>query len=152
MNVSTYNLMKKGNACTLRESSNYETIIENITSPRCIMDFCNEVFGMKDLSSEKLIVVCTNGKSAPKAVFEFSGGYDYVGAPAGLILTGILLTGCFRFFIAHNHPSGNSRPSMEDDNFTQNLSKCAKMLGIDLLDHVIIGDGNYYSYKENDEI
>lgn len=152
MKVTSYNLIKKGNACTLRESANYETGAGNILSPNAIVDFCNDVFGMEGLSSEKLIVTCMTLKGVPKAVFEFTGGYDYVAVPAGLILAGVLLTGCSQFFVTHNHPSGDSKPSMGDDNFTQNLYKAAKLLDINLVDHVVIGEGNYYSYKENDEI
>lgn len=144
--------MKKGNACTLRESANYETGVGNIFNPKEIVDFCNDVFGMESLSSEKLIITCMTVKGVPKAVFEFTGGYDCVGAPTGLILAGVLLTGCSQFFVTHNHPSGSSSPSRADDDFTQNLYKAAKLLDINLVDHVVIGEGNYYSYKENDEI
>lgn len=51
--------------------------------------------------------------------------------------------------VAHNHPSGDPYPSSEDRNLTLSLSKAGDFLGIPLMDHVIIGDGNYYSFKEH---
>lgn len=50
--------------------------------------------------------------------------------------------------ICHNHPSGNCTPSKEDIKVTERLDECSKILGIDLLDHIIIGDGKYISLKE----
>jgi len=50
--------------------------------------------------------------------------------------------------ICHNHPSGDPTPSNEDINITHRLRESGKLLGIDLLDHIIIGDGKYISLKE----
>ena len=50
--------------------------------------------------------------------------------------------------VAHNHPSGDPYPSTEDRHLTLALSKAGDVLGIPLMDHVIIGDGRYYSFKE----
>jgi DNA repair protein RadC len=50
--------------------------------------------------------------------------------------------------ICHNHPSGDPTPSQEDINITKRVSEAGKIIGIDLLDHVIIGDGKYISMKE----
>lgn len=50
--------------------------------------------------------------------------------------------------ICHNHPSGDPTPSSEDINITHRLKECGKLLGIDLLDHLIIGNGTYISMKE----
>ena len=49
---------------------------------------------------------------------------------------------------AHNHPSGDPAPSKEDINVTRRLVECGKMIGIDVLDHIIIGDKKYVSLKE----
>ncbi len=51
--------------------------------------------------------------------------------------------------VAHNHPSGDPNPSREDRELTAMLYKAGKTLGIPLLDHVVIGDGIYYSFQEN---
>lgn len=51
--------------------------------------------------------------------------------------------------LLHNHPSGNPEPSKEDINITKRLIKAGEIIGIEVLDHIIIGDGNYFSLKEN---
>lgn len=53
--------------------------------------------------------------------------------------------------IAHNHPSGDTEPSNEDIKVTDRLVECGKILGIEVLDHIIVGEG-YYSFKEKGKI
>src|SRR4051812_1754009 len=50
--------------------------------------------------------------------------------------------------LAHNHPSGKAEPSREDREVTRRLSEAARILEIEVLDHVIVGDG-YFSMKEH---
>lgn len=50
--------------------------------------------------------------------------------------------------ICHNHPSGDPTPSKEDINITIRLKECSKIIGIDLLDHLIVGKNQYVSLKE----
>ena len=50
--------------------------------------------------------------------------------------------------LVHNHPSGESDPSHEDIALTNRLVECGKILGIKIIDHIIIGDGIFYSFKE----
>ena len=52
----------------------------------------------------------------------------------------------------HNHPSGEVLPSKEDVLFTSQLVKVGKMLGIEVIDHIIIGEDKYYSFFENNRI
>ena len=48
----------------------------------------------------------------------------------------------------HNHPSGNTSPSHEDDLLTTRIRKACELLSIHFADHVVLTDGNYYSYRE----
>jgi len=48
----------------------------------------------------------------------------------------------------HNHPSANITPSTQDEKFTKELSDAGKLMEIKLVDHIIIGDGNYYSFAD----
>lgn len=50
--------------------------------------------------------------------------------------------------ICHNHPSGQSEPSREDIEVTRRMQEAGKTLAVEVLDHVIIGSGNFYSLKE----
>ena len=54
--------------------------------------------------------------------------------------------------VAHNHPSGDPEPSDEDKEITRQLVRSGEVLGIPLLDHVIIGDGCYYSFQEYEKL
>lgn len=48
----------------------------------------------------------------------------------------------------HNHPSGDIEPSNEDVDITNRLKKCGDIIGINVMDHIIIGDNQYCSFKE----
>lgn len=50
--------------------------------------------------------------------------------------------------VAHNHPSGDPHPSKEDREITKMLQEAGRTMGIPVLDHIIIGDGTYYSFQE----
>jgi len=50
--------------------------------------------------------------------------------------------------MVHNHPSGDPSPSSEDIAATSRIKEVGKIVGIDLLDHIIIGDGKYISLRE----
>ncbi len=52
------------------------------------------------------------------------------------------------FFIAHNHPSGDEQPSQHDLRFTKKLVEASKCMGIDFLDHFIVTDNTYLSFRE----
>lgn len=52
------------------------------------------------------------------------------------------------FICVHNHPSGDPTPSREDIEVTQRLLECGKLIGIQLLDHLVIGDQKFVSLKE----
>ena len=56
------------------------------------------------------------------------------------------------FICVHNHPSGNILPSKQDLDITNNLIEVGKILGIKLIDHIIVGKNNYYSFLENGDI
>ncbi len=54
-----------------------------------------------------------------------------------------------KIILMHNHPSGSIKPSKEDKQITSRLIKCGEIIGIEVIDHIIIGDGTYFSFKEN---
>ena len=54
--------------------------------------------------------------------------------------------------IAHNHPSGSPLPSLDDCDFTRWLVSIAEVLGIAVIDHIIIAEEGYYSFRENDRL
>jgi len=60
-----------------------------------------------------------------------------------------LLANASSVILAHNHPSGNIEPSAEDKALTSKLRQCGELLEIRVLDHIIVGEGGYYSFSEN---
>lgn len=61
------------------------------------------------------------------------------------ILVEAIKIGAPKIIIIHNHPSGDSEPSLSDIEITDRIDKASKIIGIELLDHIVIGDGNYVS-------
>jgi DNA repair protein RadC len=59
-----------------------------------------------------------------------------------------LIESAAHIIVAHNHPSGDPTPSREDIDITKKLVETGKIMGIDVLDHVIIGDCRHFSMKE----
>ena len=54
--------------------------------------------------------------------------------------------------VFHNHPSGDPLPSPDDEELTWRLRAAGVLMGIDLVDHVILGDGRYFSFKDRDRL
>jgi len=69
------------------------------------------------------------------------------------ILKPAILNSAAAILMMHNHPTGDPAPSKEDIEFTRRFNQCCELIGIQLLDHVIVGaDGKYHSCKENGSI
>jgi len=64
------------------------------------------------------------------------------------VFRGAVTRGAAALIVAHNHPSGCSQPSREDLNLTARLTECGRLLGIELLDHLIIGDKEFTSLRQ----
>jgi DNA repair protein RadC len=65
------------------------------------------------------------------------------------ILKPAIIASAASIILVHNHPTGDPTPSREDVEFTRRFDKCGKLIGIDLLDHIVIGNGHFYSLKEH---
>ncbi|MHB1417970.1 MAG: JAB domain-containing protein [Bacillota bacterium] len=59
-----------------------------------------------------------------------------------------ILSNSAGIILAHNHPTGKTDPSKEDIEVTKRLVDAGRILGIDVLDHIIVGDGSSYSFKK----
>lgn len=76
------------------------------------------------------------------------GGIDQTTADIRSILREALLQRATQIALIHNHPSGNPRPSNDDQRLTQLVQKGAQTINIRLTDHVIVTDGKYYSFND----
>lgn len=54
-----------------------------------------------------------------------------------------------QIILAHNHPSGDPKPSEDDLEITKRLVEAGKILGIEIVDHIIVAKNDFYSFKEN---
>jgi len=64
----------------------------------------------------------------------------------------VIKRGATRMIVAHNHPSGSLEASVEDIALTRQLLKGAHLLGIPLLDHLILGNGDFASIRESSNL
>lgn len=109
-----------------------------------------EIFrGMQDESKEKLVVVSLDSQLKILA-FEIVciGGLNVVHAKKAEIVRTPIILQAHRMVLIHNHPAGDPTPSDDDKSNTQSLVSFCDELGIPLVDHIIIGDGNYFSFAE----
>lgn len=81
-----------------------------------------------------------------------AGGYAMCPVDVRVILKEAILSEAVALIICHNHPSGNHKPSSEDDKLTTALQSASKALNINMLDHVIIANDTYYSYVDEGRI
>lgn len=112
-------------------------------------DAVAQLSDMRDLKKEHLMVLYLNAKNQlihketismgtlnanlvhPREVFEPALKYSAA-----------------QIIVAHNHPSGDSKPSEDDLEVTKRLTEAGKMMGIDVMDHVIVSKNNHFSFKE----
>ena len=101
---------------------------------------------MKFEKNEIIKVVVLNNKNVVLKIKDIAlGGSNFANASMKDILIEPIKMKAPKFIIVHNHPSGDSTPSTQDIIFTRNLYENAKMLGVELIDHLVIGNMNYTS-------
>ena len=120
----------------------------------CPQDVANFLMPrLRYAAKEQFVVILLNGKNkviGTEVVSEGSLSSSIV-HPREVYAPAILHHAA-AIMVAHNHPSGDPKPSLEDEEVTRMLSRSGKVLGIPMIDHVIIGDGNYYSFLENEAL
>lgn len=78
-----------------------------------------------------------------------TGGIDASIVDIRKIMKRAILLSAPSIIVAHNHPSGNIKPSKHDIAITEQIKKAAKLMTVSLLDHIIIGDSKYYSFLDD---
>ncbi len=118
-----------------------------ITSAKSAAEYVME--DMRYLKKEYLKLIMLNSKNVVISVKHISVGSlnSSIVHPREVFLEAIKNSSA-SIIICHNHPSGDPTPSKEDINITNRLKECGKILGIEVLDHIIIGNGIYVSLKE----
>lgn len=153
MRISRFELRKDQDGLPyLKKEGGVEIEERCLTTPEMVANFIVKAMQVECLMEEYLWIIPTNVKYKALGVMEVShGSMDQSVASTRDIFRRLLLSGAQSFFIVHNHPSGDTTPSMDDRKSTKEINKAGILMGIRMIDHIIIGDdGKWYSFKENE--
>lgn len=119
-----------------------------IKSPGDVVTVGKEFMRIHEEPEEYMYMICMNTKNRIIGVFEVSHGTvnSSLVSPREAFQKALLANAVSVIFM-HNHPSGDCTESREDINMTKRLAEAGKILGVEVLDHIIIGD-SYNSLKE----
>lgn len=135
----------------VRESAKvYDLESAVIRSPRDAYKVFNSVLDMENLPNEHFVMLSLNTKNEVVGVHTiFVGSLNSSIVHPREVFQRALLNNAASIMVAHNHPSGNPTPSPEDIDVTKRLKEAGGIVGIELLDHIIIGhEGRYFSLRE----
>ncbi|MDD2601990.1 MAG: DNA repair protein RadC [Prevotella sp.] len=121
---------------------------------RPIIDSAKSVYDymypkLQDFDVEEFHLLLLNqGMKLIKEMTIGHGGYTDVSVDIRVIMKNALLNNATVIAVCHNHPSGRVVPSRQDDKVTETIGKACQLFRLQFLDHIIIGDGKYYSYHD----
>lgn len=129
---------------------NYKEMV-TLTNPNTIINYFHSLF--KDKKQELFYVVYLDNQKKyidKKLLFKGTVNYSLV-HPREIFKEAYMLSSSYIICI-HNHPSGDASPSNNDIEITRRIKEISNIHGIGLLDHIIIGDNNYYSFYEDNNL
>ena len=108
---------------------------------------------MQDLDVEEFWVLYMNQANRLIKKFKIAhGGISEVSVDVRIIIREAVLCNATIVAVCHNHPSGNIAPSKADDALTQQITRACEVMRLHFMDHVIVTDGQYFSYHETGKI
>jgi DNA repair protein RadC len=121
-----------------------------ITSPDKMVEVMRSIFDADTiLWTEEVIMVCLNRANDVVGYYKVSsGGFSGTVLDPRVVMTIALNNASSSIILAHNHPSGNLKPSEGDKAITEKIRKACAFFDMNLLDHLIITDESYFSFKE----
>ncbi len=120
-----------------------EKITDTTRIPNIVMD------EMRYLSEEHFRVAILNTKKELEYIETISiGSLDKTIVEPREVFLKSIKRNAHTIILLHNHPSGDPKPSNQDINITKKLVSAGELLGINVIDHIIIGDGKYFSFLE----
>ncbi len=124
---------------------------ETVSQPETAAGILKTVIGNTD--RETAVVLCLDAKNKINAINIVSiGTVDATLTHPREVFKAAILSNAVGIIYAHNHPSGDIEPSPEDEAVTKRLIEAGKILGIDLVDSIILGDGFYSFRAEKSEL
>lgn len=108
------------------------------------------VMPMFERAHREMVLVMTMDSKLEIQAAEIAavGGLNYCYIDMKEIFKLAILNNSAYIICVHNHPSGDVSPSLDDDKITKRMWNAGQILGIGLIDHIIVGESGYYSYKE----
>ncbi len=121
--------------------------MEYVKNPEDVFELVKEI---KDENQEHLVLICLDNKSRliSKSTI-YVGTVDEITIHPREIFNEAIKNRCYCMIVVHNHPSGDVNPSQADIESTERLVKISHVVGINFLDHIIVGKNDYYSIREN---
>ena len=104
------------------------------------------------IAEEAWVVLMNTAGRYIKKVRVSSGGLTETLVDVRLVLKEAIMANATRIALCHNHPSGNCRPSRADDTLTQQLSEACRTMRIQLIDHLVVVENNYFSYCDEGKL
>lgn len=118
-----------------------------VTSPSIAANYV--LSEMSVLEQEHFRIMTLNTKKEINFIREISKGtINMTIVHAREVFRAAISDNAHSIILLHNHPTGDPSPSKEDIGLTKNLMEASKIIGIDILDHIIIGDNRYFSFLE----
>ena len=108
---------------------------------------------MQDMDTEEFWALYLNqNHRLIKKMCIARGGLSEVSVDVRIIMREAVLCNATILVVCHNHPSGSIRPSRPDDDLTQSIKHACSVMRLKFLDHVIVADGQYFSYHESGKL
>jgi DNA repair protein RadC len=104
---------------------------------------------LQDSDVEKFLVLYLNARNKLNCISVQMGTVNQAVVYPREIVKHCILSNACAVILVHNHPSGHVRPSEQDLRLTRSLSEVCRILDIQLHDHIIMGNGNHYSFRED---
>lgn len=126
-------------------------IYPKISSPGDAASYIMSV--MRHETHEKFVIMLLNAKNRLTAVRQIAeGSLTSATVHPRECFAPAIVAHAAAIIAVHNHPSGDPAPSADDRHLTEALSSAGDIIGIRLTDHIVIGDGRYYSFREHGEL
>ena len=130
-------------------SVNYPEIDRKMNSPEKVVGLAKYYLHLHEQTEEYLYMICMNVKLEMIGVFELShGNVNSSIVSVREMFQKALLANAVSIIVMHNHPSGDPTPSREDIQVTKRMVDAGNLLGVQVLDHIIVGRPGYSSLKE----
>jgi DNA repair protein RadC len=150
MRISEYGLeLEDSKAILVKERAfNYKGT-ESFSSSLEVADFLASEYRANKKAEEHVYLIGLNNRNKVMGVFKLSHGVvDSSFVDPKAIFQRLLLLGCPRFIIAHNHPSGDTTPSLDDIKTSKRIKEGADLLNLSFLDFLVLGESLYLSFGE----